>query len=904
MNQPLLSVALATARYGLFSLLSLGVVAAQTDQKTTEEKKDTTQPAAKLEAFEITGSRIRRLDYETTSPVVTYTAAAIEEKGYATLGEFVQSLPYNNSTAVSEFTTGSFITGAATINPRGLGSNRLLTLVNGRRGVPYALANSSSGTPQTVFNFNSIPQTAIDRVEFLKDGASAIYGSDAITGVFNIILKRNYAGSSVDLTIGNSLKHDTLRKSVSVFTGLSKNGWEIAAGLSLQTRHDSFIKDYGVTTTNYTYLGQKGLNMNSTIFRPSYLSLTAAQASASKLGTAAGIYYIPDGKQTANPTAANFAYAGANTTFLPNSNRYDFADVTQLFPASESGGAYASISRVLTPNLTAFANGMYSRGLTHYELQPYGYTTSLAGLTLPANNPYNPTGLALTGTSTTAPFTYRGTLLPKREVKTTTVSGVAGLRGIFRGTWNWETAISYGQNEATRDSELIDSASFQKALNGTTRATAWNPFGPSDDPGLERKFYANSRGNDGKIDSLGMDASVSGSLLDLPWKGGGELGLAAGAERREDNLRSDPEGNNFLGYTGVPSYKGKRSSNSFYAEVTVPVQKWLEFQVAGRHERYSDFGNTSKPKYAVKLRLPNNRFLNVLLRASYSESFKAPDIGQLYAPQSNAVTTQSLLDPLRPQDAARQLPTRVGGNPNLKPEEGKVQYGGAVFEVPAVKGLSFSVDYFDTQITNVISSLGAGYLLSAEGLRLFPNAVERDNSVSNPGPIVRIASISNNLGLQLYRGLDYGVRYTLRNTRTGTYSFTADAQQLIKKGSDAGTGLGFFDNTGRAFDIEWRYNYGVGWSLKNWSARVAVDVVGKFFNDNWTAAGWGENVLALVNPSVSYRGFKRTSLTLGVTNAFDTRPPPNGFRTLGFDDRIYGAGALGIAGYVRLRREF
>lgn len=125
---------------------------------------------------------MKRLDYETASPVVTFTAAAIEEKGYATFGEFMQSLPYNNSTGVSEFTTGSFVTGAATINPRGLGSNRVLTLINGRRAIPYALTNSASGTPQTVFNFNSIPASAIQRVEYLKDGASAIYGSDAITG--------------------------------------------------------------------------------------------------------------------------------------------------------------------------------------------------------------------------------------------------------------------------------------------------------------------------------------------------------------------------------------------------------------------------------------------------------------------------------------------------------------------------------------------------------------------------------------------------------------------------------------------------------------------------------------------------------------------------------------------------
>ena len=159
-----------------------------------------------------------------------------------------------------------------------------------------------SGTPQTVFNFNSIPASAIQRVEYLKDGASAIYGSDAITGVFNMILKKNYEGSSIDVTCANTLKHDTLRKTVSIFTGLSKDGWEITGGVTLQSRQASFLKDYGVTTTDYRYLGQKGINQNSTIYHPSYLNLTAAQAVASGLGTANGFYIVQGPTGPATPT--------------------------------------------------------------------------------------------------------------------------------------------------------------------------------------------------------------------------------------------------------------------------------------------------------------------------------------------------------------------------------------------------------------------------------------------------------------------------------------------------------------------------------------------------------------------------------------------------------------------------
>lgn len=906
MNNRRLAAALAAARLALVAASTVGALSAQSSLRPEENKDSkTATPPTRLEAFEVTGSRVKRLDYETVAPVVTYSVDAIEEKGYTTFGEFMQSLPYMNSTGVSEFTTASFITGAATINPRGLGSNRVLTLINGRRAIPYALTNSASGTPQTVFNFNSIPSSAIQRVEYLKDGASAIYGSDAITGVFNIILKKNYEGSSVDVTLSNTFGHDSLRRTISVFTGLARDGWEITGGLTLQARNSSFIKDYGVTTTDYRYLGPKGLNMNSTTYHPSYLNLTAAQAAASGLGTAAGYYIVqgPDG--VANPTKASFRYVGTSTAAFGNENRQDFANVTQLYPSSESGGAYASILRRFNPQLTAFANVLYSRALTHYELQPYGYTNSLAGITLPASNPYNPTGLSLTGTTTTFPWTFRGHYLPKREVATATLSTVAGLRGTVLKNWNWETGVSYAQNQTTRDTDLIAAADLQAVLNATTRAAAWNPFGPSDNPEIEKSLYTRSRGLDGDITSVSYDASVTGNFYQLPWRGGGELGLAGGYEYRHDFLSGNPEPKNFIGFTATTPFEGTRDIHSAYAELSVPVQKWLDFQFAVRHERYSDFGNTTKPKVAAKLRLPSTRFLNVILRGSYSESFKAPDIGQLYAPQSNATSTASFLDPLRPQDAARQMPTTVGGNPKLKAEEGKGQYTGAVFEVPAIKGLSFSVDFVDVQITNQINTLGASYLLTREGMQLFPNLIQREPTVNGvPGRITRIGTIAGNLGFQLYRGMDYGLRYGLRNTRLGSFTFDATASQVIKKGSDAGTGSGFFNNTGLAFDVEWRYNYSLGWSYKNWSARVTADVVGKYFNDAWTAAGWGENVFALLSPSVSYRGFRRTQITVGVTNILNNRPPAMGHRALGFDDRVYGAGALGVSGLVRVRREF
>lgn len=855
-----------------------------------------------LEPFEVTGSRVKRLDHETPAPVVTFDAAAIEDRGYQTFGEFVQSLPYNSYTGNSEYSVSSFITGAAIINPRGLGSSRVLTLINGRRGVPYALTNSAGGTPQTVFNFNSVPTAAIDRLEILKDGASALYGSDAISGVYNIVLKKNYEGSAIDLNVSNTLGHDTLSRRINLFTGLSRQGWEITASLGYQSRHDNFLTDYGIDTVDFRNLGAKGTNQTSTITHPSYLNVTAAQAQAMGIGTAGGVYVVPAGG-VANPTRDSFR----PVTSFPAENRFDLARYIQIYPESESFGGHVYLTKALAAGVTGFAQILASRSNTLYQLTPYGFTNVLVGLSIPPTNPYNPTGQTIANTPTqTTLWSFRGTTMPGREVRATTFSGVAGLRGVHRRRFNWETAFTYGAGKVIRTTDYIKAADLQAILSGTTRATAFNPFGPSDNPALERNLFTRSKGLDNDLRTLGFDASVNANVAKFPWTDAGELGVASGYEFRREELSSNPEPNSFLGFTPTAPFSGDRDVHAFYLEITAPVQRWLELQGAVRHEIYSDFGSTTKPKLAARVRLPANRAVNVVLRGSVSHSFKAPDLGQLYQPRSFSATSTSFVDPLRPQDGARSFNALLGGEPALQPERGKVQYVGAIFELPSIKGFSFSVDFFDQKVRDQISTLSPAFLLSAEGRRDYPNAIVRGTS-ETPGRIQYILGVPTNRGLVLYRGLDYSARYRLRTHRLGDFTLQADATQILKRGVDAGQGAGFYANTGRYFDPEWRYSYGLNWRAKSWSAAVTADVIGKFFNDRQataTFAGWGENVHTVVSPSLTYRGFHRTSITVGATNVFDQRPPANGFLALGFDDRAYGASALGRTVNLRVRREF
>ncbi len=915
MNQPFLTAATASARFGLVGLLGAGALAAQTPAAPkTDAKKEDVQ---KLEKFEVTGSRIKRVDFETPAPVETFTVADIEAKGFTNIGDYMQSLPFNSGTANSIFQTASFQRGAATANIRGLGAQRFLTLVNGRRAVPYALVSPNAGTRQ-VFDFNSLPAAAIESVEFLKDGASALYGSDAITGVINIKLKKNFSGVSMGLYYGNTLNgtgEDTAIRQASLVAGSGSGKTKIITAIDAKMANSNFLRDYGYTTTDFSDLGaNKGSNLNSTANFPAALTLTRAQATALGLAfpatatTATSWTFAPrGGALQSTPSLAGFVAApqsptNPNAVLLGNENRYNFAETYQIYPSYDYLSNFTSLEHEFSDNLKGFAEFIFSKNSTYYAFTPVPITFSTEGLTLPATNPYNPFGIPLTT------LTTRATFIPVRKFDTesTAMNLVAGLRGTILNRWDWEAAISNGfSNVNTVSRNAIRAATLQAALNGTTTATAFNPFGPSAPSviaGLTTVSPSTSR-----ADATAFDANVSGKLWDLP---AGSIGIAAGIEMRNERLRVDPDTAAYLGSGGGSPLRGERDVASQYLELTAPIYKnafgSAEVQVAARHEDYSDFGNTTKPKYGAKIRLPDTRFINLLLRGSYSESFQAPALGLLYASQTVAFSSGVLQDPLRPQDPPTQLRIVQGGNPNLLPEEGKVQYLGGVIEFPAIKNFSLSVDFFDIRINQYIVTPSSTYLLSAAGRAQFPNGIVRDSTLGNPGPILRLESVPSNNpnAYQIYRGADFGFRYALRNTRAGSFNFSGTATQIYKRGTDSGLGGGFFNNAGYNYDPEWKATATTAWSYKEYGASLTGDYTHQWFNDGYTVAGWGENPVIVVGGQVRYSGFWGSTITVGASNLLNKRPSPNGRETTGFAPGVAGPTTLGRFVYIRVRKEF
>ena len=908
MNTLLPKVALDALRLALVTGLTAGVLAAQTTPvtTTTAPKAPVAQETQTLEKFEVTGSRIKRLDVETPQPVVTFTSASIEDSGYRTIGEFVQSLPFNSGSANSIFQGASFTRGAVTANPRGLGSNRFLTLVNGRRAVTYALTNSFN---QSIFDFNSIPLTAVDSIEFLKDGASAIYGSDAITGVMNIKLKKNYTGVRTEAFVGNTLGHDSLVKSTSLLAGAQTGKTSILVTANYQGGNSSFARDYDRSkATDYSSAAPKGINQNSSFNYPANVNLTAAQATAAGFTGGSGLYAIVGGRPTATPQRSQFARFAA----LPNENRYDFAQTFQLNPDFDYISLYSRLNHDFSDRLTAFVEVSLSNNLTKFGFTPSVIqSTQNAGtgptglLNVPANNPYNPLGIDLTN------FLYRTSFGPARQFDTESSGAnyLVGLKGILNADWSWELGTAYGYGVvATTTRNQIRAVDLQNALNGTTRATALNPFGPSDNAELVNRLFTISNAS-AKVLAYGTDLTVGGNIsqFSLP---GGEIGVAAGGEVRKEKLDTRPDTAAYVGSGGGLPLTGSRTVRSAYVEISLPVLKSVELQVAGRHESYSDFGKTNKPKFGGKIRLPENPFLDVVLRGSYSKSFKAPDLGRLYASQTVGFSATVLQDPLRSQDPATQLRLISGGNPLLKPEDGRVQYLGVVIELPKsvknpwLKGLSFSADYFNYRIDDVINSPSVNFLLSATGRAQFPSAIVRDNSTENPGPIRNIFTVPVNLAQQTYIGYDFEVVYKTPVTRLGTFGTTIRATYIDTIASDSGLGGGQVKFQGLYGSPRLNMTGEFNWRHKDWGAAVYVNRSGQYFNDGYTAAGWGENAVTSVSPSVNYRGLWNTTITLGASNVMDQEPPRNGYQTLNFDPNLYGNLATGRFIYVRISKEF
>lgn len=858
-----------------------------------------------LEAFAVTGSRIKRLDAETPQPVISFTAADMEMTGFSTVADVMRSLPFNSGQSLTPVSSGtSFTPGISTVNLRGLGNNNVLVLVNGRRSAPFG-ASGFNGF-QTMFDLNSIPMAAIESIEVLKDGGSAIYGSDAVSGVINVILKKDYSGGSLSMNIGNTVETDSFQKGFSLTFGTSFNKTSIITTVDWSERNAIFARDLEFSSeTDLRDIG--GIRRSSSAGFPGMVFVP-------------GVGYRTFLAPTANPTvAAAVPFGTANGA--DGAGLYNFLRDSDMFPETRMMGLYTGIQHEISSRLRGYAELTFRRAETKNAAAPtpmfgfneqgyrferktdaelaaqFGagtvYDPSLkshasnriidlknVGIMIPSYNPFNPWNVDLVDDNRVR-FVPSGPRI--NDVTSDTprvVLGLEGDLGFVDDTWSWDASVNYSRtstnntNPGAHQDRLVQDAFHGVTFGAGTpeQVTLYlNPFGPSD-PRI-REYTEIRNPISASFQQRGWTIGAAGELFNLP---AGAVGLAVGSELRdealEDNRTALNETGQIVGGSEGSSIFGDREVYSAYAELQVPVIDQVELQLAARFEDYSDFGTTTKPKAAIKVR-PHR---SLILRASFGESFLAPNLPYLYSSQSTSFTSAATIDPRRPNDQPTQIKQLGGGNPDLQPEETETTYVGFVFEPPFVEGLDLGVDYFMFDSTNLITSFGAAEILAGEarGDPAFTGLVTRNAPTdgSGVGTIQFVRTAWTNAAVRKYQGYDFNVRYQFNIDNLGRFRLSTSATYLDE------LSFGGPNNAGTRTLPRTRGNFTASWSRGDWGATVFVNYIGYRYGTNQmsgtarvTNARYSSQVI--VNPQVSYSGLFRTRLTLGVRNVLDREPP-------------------------------
>jgi outer membrane receptor protein involved in Fe transport len=584
-NKLCTSVRLALS-LGMLAASAYGTTAfAQDAQQSTATPPDQAKSKT-LETVTVTGSLIRRVDVETSSPVVTIDRSQILATGKATLGDLVQQLPAMTGGNVNPQINNGGGTGTSSINLRGLGSKRTLILVDGQRLL--------SKDP------NAIPVEAIERIEVLPTGASATYGSDAIGGVVNFILRKNYQGATFSANVGQSDRNDGEQSGYTFTFGQTSDKGSIMAGINYQkqdgvesakrdvsksalTLTPTGVKVGGSTSTDHTFLvlpGFQGLAGNYT--GPAFPNNNCST------GSFANTVALTPGGNSAQLNPSNYHC-------FTQADKYNYAAVNLIMTPQERTGGFIFGDYHLTDHVTAYMDAMYQKTSSNFQLAPAVYGTDSTGASINANNAFNPTGTTLT--SSNSSFRTRLTSAGFRQAFTgrTDVQVNTGFKGDFTvwdKNWNWDAGLNYGHESiATTTSGLVNQTKLYtgpSVLNADGTATC--PGGVSFAACQFNPFNINAPANKAATQAALVTASSNQYLIEKTWHAGlsgevfslpaGAVQLAVGYEWRKEYNRSNPDtslvvdpktGTCALGSQCLSGFQGGYTNKDFYAETIIPI---------------------------------------------------------------------------------------------------------------------------------------------------------------------------------------------------------------------------------------------------------------------------------------------------------------------------------------------
>ena len=858
----------------------------------------TAQAQDKLERVEITGSAIKRIEGETALPVQVITRSEIDKAGITTAAELIAriSASANNLTDGGSIGTGGFRDqmGFNAANLRGLGVSSTLVLLNGRRMANFASPGDAAGV-----DLNSIPAAAIQRVEILLDGASSLYGSDAIGGVINFITRKDFSGVDINVLAGNTREGGAGKRSATLAGGLGdygRDGFNVMAVLdvqktdSLNANQRKFIKELDIPGRLPDQLSSYGF--------PGNLSLSSYQRD-----TLIGEGFSSNGKtviasKIVNPAAATGCTPANGTLYLPagiggvDGCTFDFMRDIELYPRSNKSSLFTRAVLDLGGGHQLFAELSLARARTFYSGTPNRANVDLDVSMVPALKGSALNDLAPDDSERSIRVRTRLTEAGLRTSELVAAGDrfVIGTLGTLGG-WDYEWALNHSTSKVSdRDSQGY--LNEQMVMDGFAAGTI-SPFAPSSAAGLALYEKAQIRGEvrhaTGTMDSL--DFKMSKGLLPLA---GGDLALALGGELRrekQDYHQSDAlKQNNILGESsqGPDSDFGhSRRVGAVFGEISAPVTKQLELQAAMRYERYQVSGGALSPKVGLKyVPMPE-----LLLRASLGKGFRAPSMSDLYRPLTTG-SAAVVVDPVCMQqdpsntvtDCSEGWGTYNYSNAKLKPERSRQFSLGAVFE-PA-RGVNMNVDYWNIQKSDLISTLGVDVILS--DLNKYGALVHRNWDKTNlpadcsydPNDytICGIDLVKENRGKQKISGLDFGLALTGLKTGIGQFGLRLNGTLTLQSKQQTGnddpfvSNLGVFINDGAV--QRWRHNIGMDWDSGPFSATLSNSFLSGYQDQHIVGkADRRVSAYSLWNLSAGWEATKALTLRAGVQNLFDKAPP-------------------------------
>ena len=862
-----------------------------------------TPPAAggaptKLEAFTVTGTNLRIGESAGASNLRVLTPAEIEASGQTNLPALLRKIPEIGAQGFAENRVNTSSPGSAAISLRGLGVNSTLVLLNGRRVTlaPFGQGGSAAGLGTEQFvDVNMIPVAAIARIEVLKDGASAVYGADAVAGVVNIILRKDFTGTTLTTSYGDftgGIAAPTLRGSLA--SGV-KSGATSVSVIADWLRRDEFL------------FGQ----LPQPVKRQLLLASNTPGSFVVPVGATDPItgQVIPATATAAQRTfTSDRAASGPNATFtrqLQTQNTFDANAAIRPQTDAERLGVVVNGRHEFSSSLAAFVELGWQRNENIEGLSPAPIST-LNTITLPANNPFNPFGVPIVSGSSQTMF-FRFLELGDRLTTTTNEMSrlVAGLEGKLGRGWNWDAAVTWNKETSHLDLKNFPGQDrVNAALADTNRATALNLFAngttirnnPATLAGLEGGVT-----RDAKTELTAADARVTGGVFSLP---AGAVSVAVGAQWREEIFR-DVRTQVQLLNQGAPvaPAKGKRRVSAAYVEASVPLTApaqrieglhALELNAAGRLESFSDdgVGRASVPRVGLRWQPVAEQ---LTFRASWGRGFRAPALAELYLPQTVAISF-NLPDPLRfgkPGATANDSGTgqrqiRSGGNPLLAPEKSESINYGVQYTPAFLKGLSLSLDLYTVEVTNRIGQPATAAIMLANP-QLFPDAIVRaaptaaDTAAGLPGELREIRSVLGNYGSTKAQGVDFAAEYRFAPGRYGRFTARAAATlintQIIRTRPD----LPEVETVGLYEIPRWRGDASLLWSHGKASAALNVNYIGGFQDTSPSLLFVKQQVTTDVQAGYALPWGLRA--TVGVNNLFDRLPPATTFST-GYAERV------------------